>query len=105
MWWGFHCYPTLRVVFATFYYMAAATAVLASLSAKSVLWRAVPMAALMVTRFAITGTRFALGAGSHAATWHYIYMEVRMFSGSAQHTNEVELETRLHKRGGSFTFA
>lgn len=78
MWWGFHCYPTLRVAFATVYYMVAAIAVVASLRAKSIVWRALPMAALMATRLAITGTRFALGAGSHAASWNYVYMEVSM---------------------------
>lgn len=77
LWWGFHCYPVVRVGFVAAYYSTASLAVLMSLRAKSMLWRALPMAALFFVRLAVTATRFGLNAGSQSATWHYASMEVR----------------------------
>lgn len=87
LWWGFHSFPSLRLAFAIAYYTAAGAAVLTSLRAKSAVWRALPMAALFCVRLAVTGTRLALGAGHHLASWHYLYMEVTILTAEPQYTS------------------
>ena len=44
------------------------------------------MLVLFLVRVSITGCRFALGAGSHDATWHYVAMEV----SSSEHDPDLD---------------
>ena len=76
LWWGLYCYPKLNAIFLASYYCTAAACVVAATTATTSFKRAAPMFMLLCIRLAAVAARLMLRSGSHAASLHYIWMEV-----------------------------
>lgn len=76
LWWGFHCHPYLRTLFALSYYGVGAGCIMLAVSAKSSIGRAIPMLVLLVMRVASFVVRMLVTMHPTPALWHYFAMEV-----------------------------
>ncbi|DBA84039.1 hypothetical protein WJX77_000100 [Trebouxia sp. C0004] len=82
MWWGLYCYPRLRVMAVTAYFITAGACVLLGLTARSNAKRATPMLVLLLLRFVVVLARLILNSGSRWASMHFLWMEVLTCTGA-----------------------